>query len=121
MNNTETIIHRSKGKRIRNKFRKLDQLAQQAREIKLESESIKEGIKREFQMEMATIGKHIVLENSGDVAGCVTKTSVQSKYSISTSDKEHFTKILSLCSHILQMDNIKPSKESFRYTFKWTN
>ncbi|MDC0317968.1 hypothetical protein OAL45_00770 [bacterium] len=121
MNNTETIIHRSKGKRIRNKFRKLDQLAQQAREIKLESESIKESIRREFQMEMATTGKHIILESSGDVAGCVTKTGIQSKYAISTSDKEHFTRILSLCSHILQMDNIKPSKESFRYTFKWTN
>ena len=121
MNNTETIIHRSKGKRIQHKFRKLDGLAQQEREIRLEIQSIKESIKREFQLEMAATGKHILLEHSGDVAGCVTKTSVESKYSIATSDKEHFTKILSLCSHILQMDNIRPSKESFRYTFKWTN
>ena len=120
MNNTETIFHRSKGKRIQTKFRKLDKLAKQEKEIKEERKSIQESIKREFQLEMANTGKHIMLEESGDVAGCITKTSVESKYSIVTSDKEHFTKILSLCSHILQMDNIKPSKESFRYTFKWT-
>ena len=120
MNNTETTFHRSKGRRIQAKFRKLDRLAKQEKEIKEERKSIQESIKREFQLEMASTGKHIMLEESGDVAGCITKTSVESKYSIVTSDKEHFTKILSLCSHILQMDNIKPSKESFRYTFKWT-
>ena len=121
MTTTNTYHHTNQKNSIHKKFKRLEELKQQENNIKQERQTIQDNLKRQFQLEDAETGKHLVLDSVGDIAGCITKTSVESKFSIVTSDKEHFTKILSLCSHILQMDNIKPSKESFRYTFKWTN
>ena len=121
MTTTNTYHHTNQKNSIHKKFKRLEELKQQENNIKQERKAIQDNLKRQFQLEDADTGKHLVLDSVGDIAGCITKTSVESKFSIVTSDKEHFTKILSLCSHILQMANIKPSKESFRYTFKWTN
>lgn len=120
MNTTNTYHPTNQKNSIHKKFKRLEELKESENRIKFERQNIQDSLKRQFKLEAAETGKHFVLDSIGDIAGCITKTSVESKYSIVTSDKEHFTRILSLCSHILQMDNIKPSKESFRYTFKWT-
>ena len=115
----ETILHKTKRTTsIHNDFCELAILKKQEKDIKKQITAKQDSLKLQFDLENAETGKHIILDNHGDVAGSVTISEVKTKNSIVFDCVEHFTKVLKFVAHLLKLENIKPSKTSRRYLFK---
>ena len=115
----ETTLHKTKRTTsIHNAFLELTLLKKQEKDLKKQITEKQEQLKLQFKLNEAETGKHIVLDNQGDVAGSVTISEVKSKNAIVFDCVEHFTKVLKMVAHVLKLENIKASKTSRRYTFK---
>ena len=115
----ETTLHKTKQTTsIHNTFMELTLLKKQEKDVRKQIAEKQESLKLQFDLQNAETGKHIVLDNRGDVAGSVTISEVKSKNAIVFDCVEHFTTVLKMVAHVLKLENIKPSKTSRRYTFK---
>jgi len=115
----EAILHKTKQTTtIHNTFLELALLKKQEKDLKKQITEKQEQLKLQFKLNEAETGKHIILDNQGDVAGSVTISEVKSKNAIVFDCVEHFTQVLKFVAHLLKLENIKPSKTSRRYTFK---
>jgi hypothetical protein len=118
-NQMETTLHKTRQTTtIHNAFLELTILKKQEKDIKKKISNIQETIKAQFQLDNAETGKHIILDNQGDVAGSITISKIETKNAIVFDCVEHFTTVLKMVAHVLKLENIKPSKTSRRYTFK---